>query len=70
MPLLLIGALAREAFSRWRGRLAGAGKAGKLALGATALALAGLILTGADRAIETALVASSPAWLTGLTTRF
>jgi cytochrome c-type biogenesis protein len=70
VPLLLIGTLSREALGQWRGRLMGAGKAGKLALGATALAVAALILTGADRAIETALVAASPAWLTDLTTRF
>jgi cytochrome c-type biogenesis protein len=70
VPLLLIGTLSREALGRWRGRLMGAGKAGKLVLGGAALAVAALILTGADRAIETALVAASPAWLTDLTTRF
>lgn len=70
VPLLLVGTLSREALGRWRGRLMGAGKAGKLVLGGGALAVAGLILTGADRSIETALVATSPAWLTDLTTRF
>jgi hypothetical protein len=29
-----------------------------------------LILTGADRSLEAALVSASPAWLTNLTTRF
>ena len=70
VPLLLIGTLSRGVLSRWRGRLMEAGKAGRLALGGTALAVAALILTGADRAIETVLVAASPAWLTDLTTRF
>ncbi len=70
VPLLAVGTLSREALGRWRGRLMGAGKAGKLLLGATALAVAALILSGADRSIETALVAASPAWLTDLTTRF
>jgi len=32
--------------------------------------LTALILTGADHALEGALVAASPAWLTDLTTRF
>jgi hypothetical protein len=35
-------------------------------LAATGLA----ILTGLDKALETALVAASPDWLTALTTRF
>jgi hypothetical protein len=46
------------------------GKAGKVVLGLGALVVALTILTGADRALETALVAASPAWLTDLTTRF
>ncbi len=70
VPLLMVGVRSREALGRWRGRLMGAGKAGKLGLGGTALAVAALILTGADRAIETTLVVASPAWLTDLTTRF
>jgi hypothetical protein len=47
-----------------------AGKTGKLLLGGGALAVAALILTGADHVLETALVAASPEWLTDLTTRF
>ncbi len=70
VPLLAAGMLSREALGRWRGRLMGAGKTGKLLLGGAALAVAALILSGADRAVETALVAASPAWLTDLTTRF
>jgi cytochrome c biogenesis protein CcdA len=70
LPLLLVGALSREAMRRWRGRMAGAGRGGKFALGVGAVLVALLILTGADHAIETAAVAATPDWLTDLTTRF
>ncbi len=68
--LLAIGALSREALGRWRRRIAGAGNLGTHLLGGAALAMAVLILTGADRSIEAALVGASPNWLTDLTTRF
>lgn len=70
LPLALIGSLSREALKRWRGRMMTAGQSGKYFLGASALAVSVLILAGADRALETALVNASPAWLTSLTTRF
>ena len=70
LPLLLVGSLSRQVMMRWRGRMMGAGKAGKAALGVGALAVSLLILSGADRSLESALVAASPAWLTELTTRF
>ncbi len=70
MPLLAVGLVSRQALARWRGRMLQAGKIGKYALGASMLAVAALILTGTDRALESALVAASPAWLTDLTTRF
>jgi cytochrome c biogenesis protein CcdA len=70
LPLLLVASLSREAMRSWRGRMAGAGRIGKYALGAGALAVAALILTGADRALEGFAVAVSPDWLTELTTRF
>lgn len=70
VPLVVVGLLSREALTRWRGKLMSAGKTGKLVLGGGALAVSALILTGADRLLETALVAASPAWLTDLTTRF
>jgi hypothetical protein len=47
-----------------------AGKSGKMLLGGVALAVALLILSGADRALEAQAVAASPVWLTDLTTRF
>ena len=70
LPLLLVGALSRQAMLRWRGRMAEAGRAGKLVLGAGALLVAAMILTGLDHRVEAALVAASPPWLTTLTTRF
>lgn len=70
LPLIAIGALSRQVFARWRGRMLTAGKFGKSALGGFALLLGLAIVLGLDRSVETALVAASPAWLTDLTTRF
>jgi cytochrome c-type biogenesis protein len=53
-----------------RGKLMQAGKTGKVILGSVMIALSVLILTGADKPMETWLVDQSPAWLTQLTTRF
>ena len=69
-PLLLVGALSREALKRWRGRMMQGAGWGKLGLGAVAVAVSLAILTGFDHRIETELVALSPDWLTDLTTRF
>jgi cytochrome c biogenesis protein CcdA len=70
LPLLVLGMLSREALVRWRSSLLNAGHGGKLALGLVLVAAGALIVTGADRHIETVLVDASPAWLTALTTRF
>lgn len=69
-PLLVLGQLSRQAFARWRGSLLAAGKRLKQVLGLVFVALGALIVTGADKAMEAALVAASPDWLTALTTRF
>ena len=70
VPLVLVGLLSRQALMRWRGRLMQAGGTGKTFLGATAIAVAALILTGSDKIVEAALVNASPVWLTRLTTGF
>jgi len=70
LPLVLLGLLSREAMLRWRERLLAAGQRGKLVMGAVLAATGLLIVTGADKAIETALVEASPVWLNELTTRF
>ncbi|MGE0224135.1 MAG: cytochrome c biogenesis CcdA family protein [Acetobacteraceae bacterium] len=70
LPLALVGSLSREALTRWRGRLLGAGQTGKTILGGGALAIGLLILTGADHTVEAWLVNASPAWLTDLTTSY
>lgn len=70
VPLVLISRLSRQVLMRWRGRMMQVGKSGKMLLGGASLAVAVLILSGFDRALETALVQASPAWLTALTTRF
>ncbi len=69
-PLALLGLASREAVLAWRHKLIGAGKGLKFVLGAVLLLAGAFILTGLDRAVETALVNASPAWLTELTTRF
>ncbi len=70
LPLLVLGWLSREALQRWRGRMMTSSLTLKRVM---ALVLAGigvLILIGADKTLETWLVAISPEWLTTLTTRF
>jgi len=69
-PLLVLGALSQEALKRRRTQLANTGNFGKRALGALLVLFGILILSGADRHLETYLVAASPEWLTRLTTRF
>jgi cytochrome c-type biogenesis protein len=70
LPLLILGVLSRETLMRWRGRIANAGGGLKFALGILLVLTAAAILSGFDKALETALVNASPEWLTALTTRF
>lgn len=69
-PLLAVGTLSREAMSGARDRLLPAGRTLKAALGLAFVLIGTATVTGIDRQIETALVESSPQWLTDLTTRF
>jgi cytochrome c biogenesis protein CcdA len=70
VPLLVLGALSREILNRWRNTLASAGSSGKYILGGVLIVTGLAILTGFDKTLETQIIAISPAWLTGLTTRF
>jgi cytochrome c-type biogenesis protein len=70
LPLLVLGMLSREAMLKWRNKLLGAGQNGKVVLGVILALIGLLVLTGLDKRIEAALVASSPEWLTELTTRY
>jgi cytochrome c-type biogenesis protein len=70
MPVVGLAYLSRGAMMKARGKLMQAGKAGKTVLGIIMVAIAMLILSGADKPLEAWLVELSPAWLTALTTRF
>ena len=70
LPVVAFGAVGRATIARMRGRLAQAGAAAKMILGTAMLALALLILTGADRAAESWLLDRFPPWLTDLSTRY
>ena len=70
MPIIMIGRLSRQAFAGWRNRLSRAGRLGERILGACALAVAVLVLSGLDRRLETALLSASPVWLIQLLTKF
>lgn len=70
LPVVALAYVSRGAILKMRGSLLQAGKTGKMILGLIMIALAALILSGADKPLETWLVEQSPAWLTNLTTRF
>jgi cytochrome c biogenesis protein CcdA len=70
LPVVALAHVSRSAMGRVRGRLLEAGRAGKAVAGLALVALALLILTGADKAVETWLLVHSPEWLTTLTTRY
>jgi cytochrome c biogenesis protein CcdA len=70
LPLLALGSVSRGTMAKWRGGLMAAGQRAKMALGVLLVALAALMLSGADRSLESWLVDLSPEWLTRLTTSF
>lgn len=70
LPLALLGLVSREAMLRWRTRMMAAGRGLRAALGAILVVLGLAILTGLDRAAETALLDVAPNWLIELTTRY
>jgi cytochrome c-type biogenesis protein len=70
LPMLMLGALSREALVRWRGQMLSAGRTGKTVLGVSLVGTGALILVGYDRTIEAALLARLPAWLTEFAASF
>lgn len=70
LPLVAFGWAYRRALGAWRGRLLAVGRGAKTALGITLFATGMLVLTGYDKAIETALLGLSPGWLNDIATRF
>ena len=70
LPVVALAYVSRSAMTKIRGKLMQGGKTGKMILGAIMIALAAMILSGADKPVESWLVDHSPAWLTKLTTRF
>lgn len=67
-PLVVLGMLSRQASEKSRGKLLAAGSAGKKVLGVLLLSLGFLILTGADKKFEAAVLEVSPDWLVRLST--
>lgn len=67
-PLVILGMLSRQAMTKFRGKLLVAGMAGKKMLGIMLLILGLFILTGTDKAFETAVLKAAPDWLIQLTT--
>ena len=70
LPLVLLGLLSRATLMRVRTNLMSAGKLGKGLLGVAFIVIGVMIVSGADKRIEAALVEASPQWLTDLTTSF
>lgn len=70
LPVVALAYVSRGAMLKMRGKLMQAGKTGKMILGTIMIALAAMILSGADKPVEAWLVDQSPAWLTKLTTQF
>jgi cytochrome c biogenesis protein CcdA len=68
--LLVLGVVSRHAMLRWRHRILVASQGARAALGFGLVTIGALVLTHADKIVETALVKVSPQWLTDLTTRF
>jgi hypothetical protein len=68
--LLILGLLSRETMGKWRDRMIATGSRGKAILGGILLVVGLLIVSGLDKEAEAVLVASSPTWLTELTTAY
>lgn len=69
-PLLVLGTLSRATLLRARAGLHSVGGGLKTALGVVFILIGLAILTGADKAVEAAVLTHAPEWLVNLTTRF
>jgi len=70
MPVLALAYASRSALVQARGALLRAGKAGKALLGVILVGVAVVVLSGADKRLETWIVERTPDWITDLTTRY
>lgn len=70
LPFVVLAWLSRSTLGRVRGRLMQVGAIGKMLLGGALVLLAVLILSGADKTLETWVLTHAPDGLTRLTTRF
>ena len=70
LPMLLIGLASRATLAKWRGRIHANSKIGKRVFGVILVSYAVLTLTGLDRTLQTALVNSTPEWLSNLSTYY
>lgn len=67
-PLIILGMLSRQAMMKFRNSMLAVGSAGKKILGTLLLALGLMIVTGADKKLEAAVLKVAPDWLVQLTT--
>ncbi len=67
-PLVIFGMLSRQAVMKFRDKMLTAGSTGKKILGILLLTLGLMIVTGADKKFETAVLKIAPDWLVQLTT--
>ncbi|WP_295990037.1 cytochrome c biogenesis CcdA family protein [Rugamonas sp.] len=69
-PVVVLGMLSKRILGSTRGKLLMAGRAGKVAMGASMVLVSMLIISGYDKQLESSIVEFSPSWLTAITTKF
>jgi cytochrome c-type biogenesis protein len=70
LPLLLLGLVSQDMLQHWRGKIAGVGKHGKVALGVLLIAVGLLVASGFDKPVEATVLDTLPAWFTEISTRY
>lgn len=68
LPLLALGAMSRASIAKVRGGLNRFGRYGRSGLGVLFIAVGVLVLSGADKIVQGAILSASPDWLVRLTT--